>query len=67
MFADLFIVVMYLGTMMGMVLFLAFVCRVGDLGFYLFGLADSYLQDRHMTRFAQKKDVVEIERLKRAA
>jgi hypothetical protein len=61
MLVELFIVVMYLGTMMGMVLFLAFVCRLGDLGFYLLGLADSYLQDRHMNRLAQKLDVVEVE------
>jgi hypothetical protein len=53
-FVDLFIAAMYLGTMMGMVLFLAFVCRLGDLGFYLLGLIDSHLQDRHMRRLAQK-------------
>ena len=40
------IVVMYLGTMMGMVCFLAFVCRVGDLGFMLLGWLDNKIQQR---------------------
>lgn len=45
---EVFIAVMYLATMMGMICFLAFVCRLGDLGFWLMGWIDSKIQDRHM-------------------
>jgi hypothetical protein len=67
MLTEIFIVLMYLGTMMGMVLFLAFVCRVGDLGFYLLGWIDSVLQDRHMRRLAKRpaqiSDAVESDQI----
>jgi hypothetical protein len=67
MLTEIFIAVMYLGTMMGMVLFLAFVCRVGDLGFYFLGWIDSVLQDRHMRRLAKRpaqiSDVVESDQI----
>jgi hypothetical protein len=42
---ELWIVAMYLGTMMGIVMFLAFVCRVGDLGMMLLGWIDRKIQD----------------------
>ena len=67
MLTEIFIAVMYLGTMMGMVLFLAFVCKVGDLGFYLLGWIDSVLRDRHMRRLAERpaqiSEVVESDRV----
>ena len=56
---------------MGMVLFLAFVCKVGDLGFYLLGWIDSVIQDRHMRRLAERpaqiSDDVESDRFRRIA
>ena len=42
---EVFIVVMYLATMMGMILFLAFVCRVGELGFMVLGWIDRRIQE----------------------
>ena len=71
MLTEIFIAVMYVGTIMGMVLFLAFVCKLGDLGFYLLGWIDSILQDRHMRRLserpAQISDVVESDRFRRVS
>jgi len=71
MLTEIFIVVMYLGTMMGMVLFLAFVCKLGDLGFYFLGWIDSVLQDRYMRRLAKRpaqiSDVVDSDRVCRVS
>ena len=71
MLTEIFIAVMYVGTMMGMVLFLAFVCKLGDLGFYLLGWIDSVIQDRHMRRLAERpaqiSDDVESDRFRRVA
>ena len=50
-----FIAAMYLATIMGMILFLAFVCKVGDLGFMLLGWLDQKLQDSHMKSLQKKK------------
>jgi hypothetical protein len=45
---ELFIALMYVGTILGMCLFLAFVCRLGDLGIWIIGWIDSKLQERHV-------------------
>lgn len=50
---EVFIVAMYLATMMGMILFLAFVCRVGDMGIWLIGRLDQAIQDRHMMKLQE--------------
>ena len=50
---EVFIVVMYLATMMGMILFLAFVCRVGDMGMWLLGRLDQAIQERHMMKLQE--------------
>lgn len=55
---EVFIVAMYFGCMMGMVFFLAFVCKVGDAGILLIGYLDRWLQDRHMMKL-QKKSLQE--------
>lgn len=39
------IILMYLGTMMGMISFLAFVCGVGDLGLMFLGWIDNKIQN----------------------
>ena len=43
---DVFIAVMYVGTILGMCTFLGIVCKLGDLGFMLLGWLDSKFQDR---------------------
>jgi len=52
-----FIAAMYLATIMGMILFLAFVCKVGDLGFMLLGWLDQKLQDSHMKSLQKKEEI----------
>lgn len=44
-FTVAFIVAVYLCTMMGIIMFLAFVCRVGDLGFMVLGWIDRRIQE----------------------
>lgn len=51
---ELWIVAMYLGTMMGIVFFLAFVCRVGDLGLYFLGWIDKKIQERVPVKVEKK-------------
>jgi len=53
---EVFIVTMYFATMMGMICFLAFVCRVGDMGMWLLGRLDQAIQDRHMMKIQKEED-----------
>ena len=55
-FVELFIAVMYVGTILGMSAFLGIVCRLGDLGFWIIGWIDSKLQERHMDRLDKVED-----------
>ena len=53
---EAFIVVMYLATIMGMCAFLAFVCKVGDLGFFIFGWIDNKIQQRQRVVVVRPED-----------
>lgn len=63
---ELFIVAMYLGTMLGMCVFLGVVCRLGDLGFWIIGWIDSKLQEMP-ERSAKPNETSTCDYLKEAA
>jgi hypothetical protein len=43
---EFFIAIVYVGTLLGICVFLAFVCRLGDLGFWVLGWIDNKIQER---------------------
>lgn len=53
---EIFIVAAYLATIMGLILFLAFVCRVGDLGIMFLGWLDDKIQNGGQTNKQTAKE-----------